>query len=221
LEPAQLWISYSFGISGIKVSLYSPKRSKCQDKKERGKKKSYCLELLSESLIVGGHKMVGMGWSWSTNGGYWGQPKNFFNCSNIKKIPFSLVEFNFEHLPPKKMSSPLCHNYISIHNTESSIEKCHPKLWWTSLAIVEARSKPSNFCKGKEVSQSWVATWAFENQKFFNWVVNLYHSLGMLRRNETQNGWMKNWTIKLLKGSNQYWCDIENYLVINPGPGIR
>jgi hypothetical protein len=31
--------------------------------KGKGKKKGYCLELLSESLIVGGHKLVGMGWS--------------------------------------------------------------------------------------------------------------------------------------------------------------
>ncbi len=161
-------------------SLSSPKRSKCQDKKERGKKKGYCLELLSESLIVGGHKLVGMGWSWSTNGGYWGQPKNFFNCSNIKKNSIFTSWVQLWTLAPqkkiKKKSSQLCHNYISIHNTERTIGKCHPKIWWTSLAIVEARSKPSNVCKGKEVSQSWVATWAFENQKFFNWVVNLYHS---------------------------------------------
>jgi hypothetical protein len=61
------------------MSLSSPKRIKCQEKKGKGeKKKGYCLEQLIESLIVGGHKLVGMGWSWSTNGGYGGQPKNFF-----------------------------------------------------------------------------------------------------------------------------------------------
>jgi hypothetical protein len=44
------------------------------------------------------------------------------------------------------------------------------------------------FAKEKRSANHGLPTWAFENQKFFNWVVNLYHSLGILRRKETQNG---------------------------------